>query len=320
MAVFARDPRVVTVDADLSSTSGLAPGVGVVDQLRALNVGIAEANMMNVGEGFAVLGYNVWVSTFCPFFDWRAMRRIAVGYQERLEAMSSGSWLGRGHGVDITFLATAQDFDTVTNGATHMGNDDLLVYGEIAHLKIISVSCPNQLLGVMRWVMGGDKGLVYLRILRAPAAVIHDADFRFEYGKGYAVRQSADDCAVIISSGRGVHEALAAARLLDAEGVKAAVIDMPSVDEAMLLSLYGSKRLLLFAEQNNGYLHRQMIRLLFSHAKTIDASRIVAINTSDEKGRPRFIHSATYTELTQQFGLDAATLADTVRRSLTVRA
>ena len=35
--------------------------------------------MMLIGEAFAALGYNAWVSTFCPFFDWKVLRRIAVG-------------------------------------------------------------------------------------------------------------------------------------------------------------------------------------------------------------------------------------------------
>ncbi len=37
MKVFARDERVVSIDSDLASTSGLEAGVGGADQLRALN-------------------------------------------------------------------------------------------------------------------------------------------------------------------------------------------------------------------------------------------------------------------------------------------
>ena len=88
MKVFARDPRVVSIDSDLATTSGLEAGVAAVDQRRALNVGVAEANMMLIGEAFAALGCNTWVSTFCPFFDWKVLRRIAVGHQERLEAIA----------------------------------------------------------------------------------------------------------------------------------------------------------------------------------------------------------------------------------------
>lgn len=168
MKVFSRDPRVVSIDADLGSTSGLEAGIAAVDQNRALNVGVAEANMMNIGEAFAALGYNTWISTFCPFFDWKVLRRIAVGYQERIEAIEAeGGWLAEGHGLDLTMVATAPNLETGTNGATHMGNDDITIFDGMAHLKIIDVSCPQQLLGIMRWIMEGNRGLVYLRVMRA---------------------------------------------------------------------------------------------------------------------------------------------------------
>jgi transketolase len=45
MKVFARDSAVVSIDSDLATTSGLEAAVAAVDQTRALNVGVAEANM-----------------------------------------------------------------------------------------------------------------------------------------------------------------------------------------------------------------------------------------------------------------------------------
>jgi transketolase len=153
MKVFARDTHVVSIDADLATTSGLEAGVAAVDQKRALNAGVAEANMMGLGEAFAALGHNTWVSTFCPFFNWQVLRRIAVGHQERLEAIASpNGWLSEGHGLDLTFLATGPDFETRTNGATHVGNDDITIFDGVAHLRIINISCPRQLLQVMKWL------------------------------------------------------------------------------------------------------------------------------------------------------------------------
>ena len=93
MKVLARDERIVSVDSDLNSISGLQAGVAYIDKTRAINVGIAEANMMNIGEAFALLGHNVWVSTFCPFFNWQVMRRIAIGYQERIETIEKNRWV-----------------------------------------------------------------------------------------------------------------------------------------------------------------------------------------------------------------------------------
>ena len=212
MKVFARDPRIVSIDADLATTSGLEAGVAEVDQRRALNVGVAEANMMVIGEAFAALGHNTWISTFCPFYDWKVLRRIAVGHQERIEAMEAeDGWLSEGHGLDLTMLATAANFETRTNGATHMGNDDNTTFDAVAHLKIVDVSCPQQMLAVMKWIMEGNRGLVYVRVMRTPSAVLYPADYEFEFGKASFVHGSLADDAFIVSSGRGVHEALAAA-------------------------------------------------------------------------------------------------------------
>jgi transketolase len=316
MKVFARDPAVVSVDSDLATTSGLEAGVGAVDQSRALNVGVAEANMMGIGEAFAALGYNAWVSTFCPFFDWKVLRRIAVGHQERLEAMEArAGWLSEGHGLDLTFLATAANFETRTNGATHMGNDDVTVFDAIAHLKIIDVSCPRQMLAVMQWIMEGNRGLIYLRVMRTPSAVIYGPDYSFDFGKGHVLRRGANDAAVIVTSGRGVHEALAAEAQCAKHGVSAGVVDMPSLDDALLLELFESATPIVFAEQNNGYIWQSFLKALYRHRKKLparDLDRVTAINTLDAHGRPRFIHSGTYEELVEVFGLSAAQLTRVV--------
>jgi transketolase len=312
MKLFARDSRVVSIDSDLATTSGLEAGVASADQRRALNAGVAEANMMALGEAFAALGYNAWTSTFCPFWDWKVMRRIAVGYQERLESIeSAGGWLSEGHGLDLTMLATASNFETRTNGATHMANDDALVFDAIAHLKIIDVSCPRQLLSIMQWIMEGNRGLVYLRVMRTPSAVLYGSDYAFQFGQGRILREG--DGAVIVSSGRGVHEALAAADLCP--GI--AVVDMPSIDEELLLQLYDSGRRMVFAEQNNGYIWQNFLKVLYRRRAGVSGTdRVVTVNALSADGRAHFIHSATYEELIEAYGLSAAKLAAKVEQLL----
>jgi transketolase len=319
MKVFARDPSVVSIDSDLATTSGLEAGVATVDQRRALNVGVAEANMMGIGEAFAILGYQTWISTFCPFFDWKVMRRIAVGHQERMEAMAAADgWLSEGHGLDLTMLATAANFETRTNGATHMANDDCTIFDGMAHLQIIDVSCPQQMLSLMRWSMDGNRGLLYVRVMRTPSAVIYASDYSFEFGRGHVLRERLEDTAVIVSSGRGVHEALAAAAACEARGVHVGVVDMPSIDEDLLIQLYESGKILCLAEQNNGYILQNLLKILFRRRKsswgTVD--RILPINTLDPAGRPQFIHSGTYEELTRAFGLSASQIAEAILKRL----
>jgi transketolase len=320
MKVFACDPAVVSIDSDLASTSGLEAGVAAVDQRRALNVGVAEANMMLIGEAFAALGGNVWISTFCPFYDWKVLRRVAVGYQERLEAMEAADgWLSEGHGLDLTMLATASNFETRTNGATHMANDDILVFDAIAHLKIIDVSCPQQMLSIMKWVMEGNRGLVYIRVMRTPSAVLYAGDYEFEFGQGYVLRQTDVDKAIVIGSGRGVHEALSAADLCAKHGVPLMVVDMPSVDEELLLKLYQTGLPVFFAEQNNGFLWQNFLKVLYRHrgdAKLDGLDRVHTINTLDAGGNKQFLHSATYEELVEAFALTPAAITNAVEKAV----
>lgn len=320
MKVFARDSAVISIDSDLASTSGLEAGVAAVDQRRALNVGVAEANMMGLGEAFAALGHQTWISTFCPFFDWKVMRRIAVGHQERLETMAAkDGWLSEGHGLDLTMLATAANFETRTNGATHMGNDDCTVFDALAHVKIVDISCPQQMLAFMRWTMEGNRGLVYVRVMRTPSPVLYGADYAFDFGQGHVLREEVDNVAVIVSAGRGVHEALAASDLARARGLSVGVVDMPSIDEALLLRLFDSGRLICLAEQNNGFILQNLMKLVFRHraGNAAGLSRILAVNTLDADGRPQYIHSGTYEELTAAFGLTPEALATRIAERVT---
>jgi transketolase len=324
MKVFARDPAVVSIDADLATTSGLEAGVAAVDQRRALNVGVAEANMLGVGEAFAIHGFNAWVSTFCPFFDWKVMRRVAVGHQERLETIASqDGWLADGHGLDLTLLATAANFETRTNGATHMGNDDNTIFDGLAHLRIVDASCPQQLLAIMKWIMDGNRGLVYLRVMRTASPVLYGPECTFEFGKASVPLDVADASAVIVSSGRGVHEALAAASLCTSRGVSVRVVDMASIDEELLIGLCRSEALICLAEQNNGFILRHLLEVVHRRCPDVATSalqRVVAINTLDANGQPQFIHSGTYEELINAFGLEPAQIAEAVLDGLARRA
>jgi transketolase N-terminal domain/subunit/transketolase C-terminal domain/subunit len=314
---FGLDPKVVTLDADLSSTSGLQPGMMQVDATRAINVGIAEANMMGMAEAYASLGYNVWASTFCPFFDLRVLRRIAIGQQERFEGMEGPhAWLSEGHGLDITLLATAANFDTQTNGATHMGNDDVMFLEQMPLIRIIDTSCPRQLLSILRWIAEGDRGIVYLRIMRAASAVLYGEDYAFEYGKATWLTGSDAHAAVIVTSGRAVHEAMAASKKAAEEGLSIGVVDMPSYDPETVLALAEAGTPVLFAEQNNGYLWSKATRTLFQDGRGFDPSRMKAVNLLDKDGKPQFVHSGTYKQLTAAYRLDAAGMLDAVHTLL----
>jgi len=113
-SVCARPARVFNRFRSGHKPVRLEAGVAFVDQSRALNVGLPRANMHEHRRGLRALGYNAWVSTFCPFLNWQYCV-VAVGQQERMESIADPEgWLSEGHGIDLTFLATGPDFETRT--------------------------------------------------------------------------------------------------------------------------------------------------------------------------------------------------------------
>ncbi|MDR2103452.1 MAG: hypothetical protein LBP42_05035 [Treponema sp.] len=308
--VFAIDPKFYTIDADLSNVSGLYTGTVQTNRYHALNVGIAECNMMCIAEALAAEGGNVWVSTFGPFFNWQAFRRIAVSYQERQEVIAkTGGWLSEGCNLDITFLSTASNLDTTVNGATHMSNDDICFIGSLAQVKVIDTCCPRQFLSAARWIAQGGRGLVYLRVMRNPSPALYGPDYLFEYGKGYFLRREKDSRGVIISSGHGVIEALAAAELLSQRGFAVSVVDMPSYDGELLGNLCGGGQKILFAEQNNGALFDQFSRDALKRGLPLQPGQVRALNTRDSGDGLRFIQSGSYPQLIKALGLTAEDIA-----------
>lgn len=138
VAAFSRDPKMITLDADMGLISGLQPGMLKHAGNRGINVGIAESNMSGIAEAFAAKGYNVWHSTFGVFFDWRVLRRITVSQQERMESISkSDGWLSEGHQLDITLFSTASNIDTGVNGATHMSIDDVTALMQLVTIQLL---------------------------------------------------------------------------------------------------------------------------------------------------------------------------------------
>ncbi len=89
---------------------------------------------------------------------------------------------------------------------------------------------------------------------------------------------------------------------------------MPSIDEDLLLRLHDSGKLLCIAEQNNGFIWQNYLKVLFRRRKAT-VSRVLTINTLDADGKPQFIHSGNYDELLNAFGLAPAQIAASIQRS-----
>jgi transketolase C-terminal domain/subunit len=112
-----------------------------------------------------------------------------------------------------------------------------------------------------------------------------------------------------------VHEAIAAAKLCAEKGVNVRVVDMHSIDETLLLDLYRLGLPIYIAEQNNGYIWQNFLKVLYRHRSEVDSAQLKrahAINTLNSEGQPQFIHSGTYEQLLAAFHLAPAQLAEAI--------
>ncbi len=210
-AMAAEDPRVcVVVNDSVSSTKMKSFQTRFPE--RFVNVGIAEQNMVGVGAGLANGGMTPYVCGASCFLTARAMEQVKVdlGYSKwnvKLCGMSSGMAYGE-------------------LGPTHHSIEDLAWTRIIPNLTVIVPADPAETAWAMRYSLQYE-GPMFLRMSRMPVREVHGADQQFALGKAPVLRQGND--VTLMANGVMVSRALDAAKLLEAEGVSARVLNMSSM-------------------------------------------------------------------------------------------
>ena len=233
--ILADDPRAVYLDADLMSCIGAAKLPGKTE--RAIDCGIAEANMIGIACGLSAVGMHPIAHTFGPFASRRCFDQIFLsgGY-----AKNSVTVIGTDPGVTAAF-----------NGGTHMPFEDMALYRTIPDAIVVDVTDVSMIVSFLRQFQS-VRGVKYLRVGRKESYPVYPADYDFQIGKGAVLRTGSD--AVIVASGIMVHEALQAAEELERAGISAAVIDPVTVkplDEALIRSWAKKTGIVVTAENHN---------------------------------------------------------------------
>lgn len=229
------DPLVCYLDADLMSCIGTAKLPQKYD--RAINCGIAEANMVGVACGLSAAGFKPIVHTFGPFASRRCYDQLFL----------SGGYAKN----SITVIGTDPGITAAFNGGTHMPFEDVALYRAIPGSIVVDITDVTMLQSYL--TMAKDlPGVKYLRVGRKTSYPVYPEGTRFEIGKGFVLREGTD--AVIIACGIMVHEAMQAARMLATEGIQAAVIDpftIKPLDEDLIRSYAAKTGCVVTAENHN---------------------------------------------------------------------
>ena len=202
---------VVVLDADVSGSTRTKM-FGDVYPDRFFNVGIAEANMMNMAAGLAACGKVPFVSTFSFLACLRAgdQLRTSIAYP-RLNVK-----VGAGYG------GMSDSFD----GPTHHSLCDIAVARSMPNMTVVVVSDPNQTKKAVKAVAAYD-GPVYLRLSRAEVPYVLPEDAPFVLGKGNLLREGSD--LTLVVTGVPLARTMEAADRLAKEGVQARVIEMATI-------------------------------------------------------------------------------------------
>lgn len=205
-------PNIVVLDADLAG----ATKTGVFKKAfpdRHIDCGIAEGNMMGVAAGLATTGKIPFASSFAMFAAGRAFEQVrnSIGYPH----------------LNVKIGATHAGISVGEDGASHQCNEDIALMRVIPGMVVICPADDVEARAAVRAAVEYE-GPVYLRFGRLAVPVFNDpAAYKFEIGKGITLKEGKD--VTIIATGLEVNESLEAAKMLEADGISAEVINIHTI-------------------------------------------------------------------------------------------
>jgi len=290
----AQDPNVIYLDADLMSCIGTGKFAKEHGD-RAVNCGIAEANMIGVACGLASAGFKPIVHTFGPFASRRCYDQVflSAGYAKN----------------DITIIGTDPGVTATLNGGTHMPFEDVALYRALPGATVIDVTDPALLRSVLPQCVD-RPGVKYIRVGRKQYARVYADGSDLPIGKAVTLREGKD--VVIFACGIMVHEAMQAANALASEGIEAAVVDMFTIKplDAEAVEAWAKKTGAVVVAENhnrNGGLYDAVNQVLAERCPT----PACCVAVEDEFGE---VGPQGY--LQERFGLTAAHIVSQVKAVL----
>lgn len=291
-------PDLYVLDADLAAATKTGMFKKAYPE-RFIDCGIAEANMMGVAAGLAATGKKVFASSFAMFAAGRAFEivRNTIGYPH----------------LNVNIGATHAGISVGEDGATHQCNEDIALMRTIPGMTIINPSDDVEAKAAVEAALNID-GPVYLRFGRLATPVINEKDtYKFEVGKGVQLKDGKD--VSIIATGLMVNEALEAAKVLEAQGISARVINIHTIkpiDKAIIEKAAKETGVIVTAEEHSviGGLGSAVCDVVTETCPV----PVVKVGVNDVYG-----HSGPAVDLLKEFGLSAENIIEKVKYAVDLK-
>jgi transketolase len=279
-------PRILALDADLRSSTGLHI-FEHYHPAKLVKAGIAEQNMVSMAAGLSQEGYIPFPCTFDAFSRrFLDQMYVTVAYSN----------------LNVKFLGAYVGLFTGKAGATHQSDKELGVILRIPRLAVVEPSCNLEMRQVLR-VAAETPGPFYLRIVRCEVEDnLLSADYQFRLGAGVTALDEGGDIG-FVTTGYMLHTALLAAEKLRQLGIGVRIDHHPSLkpfDRDLLYDMASRVSCMITLENHcvSGGLHSLVAEALVARGIGL---RVGAIGTDPED----FIHTGHVNDLLWRYRMSS---------------
>ncbi|WP_084296082.1 1-deoxy-D-xylulose-5-phosphate synthase [Cereibacter johrii] len=294
----ARDPRIVAITAAMPSGTG----VDIMQKRfpnRVFDVGIAEQHAVTFAAGLAGAGMKPFCAIYSSFLQ-RGYDQIA-------------------HDVALQNLPVRFVIDRAglvgADGATHAGAFDVGFLTTLPNMTVMAAADEAELIHMIATAVAFDEGPIAFRFPRGEGVGVEmpERGTVLELGRGRVVREGTD--VAILSFGAHLHEALQAAKLLEAEGVSVTVADARfsrPLDTGLIDQLVRHHAALVTVEQGAMGGFGAHVMHYLANSGGFDGGLALRVMTLPD----RFIEQASPEDMYADAGLRAEDIAATARGAL----
>ncbi len=230
------DRDIVALCSDSRGSASMTPFFDAFPE-QSVEVGIAEQNLVGIAAGLASCGKKPFAFSPASFISTRSYEqcKVDVAYSN-----TNVKLIGISGGVSYGAL-----------GMSHHSAQDIAAMSAIPNMRVYLPSDRHQTRKLIEALLQDRQG-AYIRVGRNPVEDIYtETDCPFEMNRATVLREGAD--ALLVACGETVRPALEAAKLLEADGVRAAVLDMYCVkplDTETLLKYASRAKLVVAVEEH----------------------------------------------------------------------
>ena len=284
--------RIVVLDADLAGSTKTSEAKKVCPE-RHFDMGIAEANMMDVAAGFAASGKIAFASSFAMFASGRAYEQIrnTIGYPH----------------LNVKICATHAGISVGEDGASHQCIEDLALMRVIPGMTVIQPCDGTETMQAIRAV-AEIEGPCYVRLGRFDVEDVFDENYQFTLGKGVTIRKGSK--VAIIATGLMVQEALKACDMVDVDPTVINIHTIKPIDEELIVETAKTHDIIITAEEHSiiGGLGSAVCDVLADKGLGCRVYKVGVKDTFGESGKP--------SELLRKYEIDAKAVADKINEVL----